>query len=114
MPAQTVFETDPDEHPLLQASSIAVAIIKKARLEKWEDLNGQLPTDVELTPEQFEMIRKYERELLWIRANGATAIHCVCQVCGAWTLTTGTANTKCITFGCDGRPVKAKTAKRKK
>lgn len=118
------FETDPADPPIVQAISLALAILRFTKLHRWSDLNQLIPYSIELLDGQLDLLRDHLTVLGFIRSSapdpnggprlsGVTIVHC--PDCGRWQLTEPSKAPKACQLGtgCTATPVKALTAPRR-
>lgn len=132
--------TDPDAPPMIQGVSLALGVLKVAKMSRWDDLVEALTSGNELvaknlsavylTEQQQRLIADYEPILAYVRAGttGKAACRGVpavpgekgvtvarCPVCELFIFTSGTTPTHCtMRDGCTGKPVKASPASKEK
>lgn len=118
-PKRSAFATEATQPRLVQAVSLALAILRTTKKTRWEQLQGVIPWEVALLPGQLELLSEHAAELLFIRSTGtepdgtkvATVSVAVCPDCGLWQLLDKTPPRRCqLTIGCTGAPVKASAA----
>lgn len=112
----------PDESlpPLGQAVSLALSIMRTAKVTRWDQLAQVVPYEVALYPGQLELLRQFAAELLFIRSSGddetvegkvLTVSMAICPDCGLWQLLDKQPPKRCqLTIGCTGAPVKVPAA----
>ena len=106
---------------LTASVSLAVAILKKCRINTWDELLAAMAdaepfvvktfSALELGNSQLELLSGFTPVLQTISIKPAT-VPAVCPVCGLYVLLgTGTVPSKClVTAGCTGKPVKPTAA----
>lgn len=119
------FAPDPDLHRVGQAASLALAIMGRAKVATWADLDGVLPSSVTVEDDQFDLLRDHLTVISWLRATvratkdtpgvkGRTVA--VCPVCGHWLLLGSDATSvpkQCpASLACLGTPVKVSAARK--
>ena len=113
--------TDPEAPPLAQAAALALGVLKAAGATRWAELEGVLPSTVELSAGQRKLLDDHALVVELLRLAGRrddgsrtpTVTVAVCPACSEWVLVSGPAPSRCeITFGCSGTPRKASVAKR--
>ena len=102
---KTIIEKNPDAPGLARASSIASALLRYHRVDRFVDL----PTsdEVELTGEQWSLLRRSRRHLGRLTRRPEVTL-AVCAQCGAaYTRVPGASMPKRCTLspGCTGRVV---------
>lgn len=122
MARQVCFDVDPSLPAVARAVSLALALLKRARVCRIADLGGTIPPDVWLDAGQLALLNGHLDVLGYIRATGVcrdgaqtpTVTVAVCPDCGRWQLVAGPAPARCqLTSGCAGVPVKAPVARRR-
>lgn len=110
----------PDGPPPVQAAGLALAILQRAKVAAWEELEGRLPNGVTVSDEQLELLNSQSHLLRLLRVRvttdawtGGTVTVAVCPRCSRWLLLSGGgAPSSCtLTRGCGGAPVKASAAR---
>lgn len=107
--------------PLGVAVSLALSILRVAKVRSWRDLDGQLPDEVDLSDEQLDVLAAHQLPLTFLRSTRPKTATCpglpgvgmyLCPDCGRWGLVAaGPAPSGCtLTDGCAGRPVKIPAA----
>lgn len=106
---------------LTASVSLAVAILKKCRINTWDELLAAMAdseafvvktfSGLELGNSQLELLGAFTPVLQTISIKPVT-IPAICPVCGLYVLLgTGTVPSKClVTAGCTGKPVKPTAA----
>lgn len=105
---------------LATATSLGIAVLKKAKKNTWAELTEAMSTDdpalvkafqaLDLTPEQLGMIAEHQ-DVLDLLMIAPPVIPAVCPTCGHFVLTNDTAPSKCqVTASCTGKPVKVAAA----
>lgn len=117
---RSAFLPDSSQPPLAQAVSLALSIMRTAKVTRWEQLNYAVPYEVALYPGQLQLLRDHAYELQYIRIGGEdqetktrvpTVSLAVCPACGLWLLLDKQPPKRCqLTIGCTGEPVKASPA----
>lgn len=122
MVARVSFRPDPDLPPLAQAASLALAIMRKAKVACWNDLDQLVPWEVDLLDGQLELLRDHLTEIGYLsmsrtladgtKVDGVTM--CLCPSCLVWQLLAGSpAPKRCqMTSGCTGAPIRVSAAPR--
>lgn len=106
--------------PLAQAASLALGLMRAAKVTRWADIGNVMPAMVELSDDEYGLILEHFEILSFLRlpsrlddgTSTRTVTVAVCPTCGEWVLvSTGPVPGRCeITRGCTGRPVKASVA----
>lgn len=115
------FDTDPAGPGPAVAASLALPLLRKAKVDTWAELLGALASGdervlgvvgrVHLSAEQLRVLDEYPGVLSVVRLNPSVSV-AVCPVCSEWFAVDGSAPARCpMTFGCVGKPVKAAAAK---
>ena len=114
--------TKPGLPPAAQAVSIALAVLRQAKVGTWAELAAQptLPEGLELTEEQYQLLCEHVDLLGVIRFGipgsekpyDTTITLLVCPDCGGWTRwSSGSGLSSCESrLECPGKPVKAAVA----
>ena len=114
---QATFALDPDAPPLAQAASLALALLRAAKIPTWTELvDDPAPlAAVSVSPEQLVLLNTHAGSLTSLRVGPPMVTLAVCPVCSRFTIVSGQAATTCpLTLGCNGRPQRASTAARLK
>lgn len=118
------YSPGPDLPDRVAACSLALAIMRAAKVRSFSDLGGEVPARVELLEGQIDLLRQHLGPIAFLRCAqtvdgqklpGVTVLHC--PECGAWSLSQAdkAAPKRCdLTGECGGSPVKASAAKRHK
>lgn len=114
----TRFDVEDREQPdVARAISLALAVMKFAKVFRWEELGVELPPDIHLDQDQLDLVNNYGEVLLLLRhgvpksGNKTTGV-AICPVCHLWCLA-GTSISGCtMTYGCPGRLKKIHVATR--
>lgn len=109
-PRARTFATPWDEPAVVQAASVAMALLRKTKVGSLADLNEAVRlrdatvlkalSGVNLTVRQRSLLTEFAAPLSLLRHN-PNAHLLYCGTCGTHSLTSGAAPTKCqITYGC--------------
>lgn len=106
--------------PAARAASIALGLMRAAKVTRWADLGDVLPAAVELADDEHRLLVEHVEVLSFLRlaarledgTKAPTVTVAVCPECGEWVLvSSGPAPSRCeMTRGCAGKPVKAAVA----
>ncbi|HEY8717245.1 hypothetical protein [Pengzhenrongella sp.] len=114
---QATFALDPDAPPLTQAASLALALLRAAKIRTWAELvvDPAPLAAVSVTPEQMALLNTHAGALTTLRVGPPMVTLAVCPECSRFTIVSGQAATSCpLTLGCTGKPQRASTAARLK
>jgi hypothetical protein len=114
-------EANKDLPELARAVSLALGVLRHAKVHAWSELGSMMPVGLELTQGQYDLMIAHAQYLGFIRfgtpvgkEKSPTVTVAVCPKCDGWILmSSGAAPSKCkITLGCTGTPMKAGVAKK--
>lgn len=117
------FQLDPALPGEAAAASLALPLLRKAKVDTWADLLAALAggdeqvqgvmSGIHLSAEQLALLDEHRHVLALVRQNPSVSV-AVCPVCGDWFAVEGASPAACpMTFGCKGKPAKAAAAKQK-
>lgn len=104
-----------------QAASYALAIIRIAGVDSWDDLGGAELTparqakldDLDISPEQKQIMLDHPEAVHLVRKGPPMRSIAVCDTCGFTIAVCGPSSKKCVRpRGCSGAMVRATTAAR--
>lgn len=122
MAAPVSYSPSPDLPDRVAACSLALAIMRAAKVRSFAELEGEVPAKVTLVEGQIELLRQHLGPIAFLRCAqtvdgqkipGVTLLHC--PECRAWSLSQAdkAAPKRCdMTGECGGSPIKATAAKR--
>ncbi len=111
--ASVSFET-PSTPPLAQAASLALGIVRSAKVANWVQVRDRLD-EFDLNDHQRSLLALHDAVLHVVDPSPPVLTLAVCPECSGWTATSGQAPTRCkTTLGCAGKPVKAAAATKSK
>lgn len=104
--------------PLVRAASLALALIKGAKVSSWAELAEAIEAGdpqaqaVAVTTAQNALLSEHAAMLGVLRVGAQSVVIAVCPICDRYCLMTSAASvTKCgLTRGCIGKPKKAQVA----
>ncbi|MFD6093422.1 hypothetical protein ACFWGN_14990 [Oerskovia sp. NPDC060338] len=108
------FFTPDEADPLLAAVSIALALMKVAKVDRWEQMAQIEPGLVAISSEQQHLLAAAGNVLGYLRRNPTVTV-AKCPRCGLISFVASSVPAKCtLTRGCTGgRAVKATEASRR-
>ncbi len=107
-----------DGPPVAQAVSIALAVMRAARVRSWSDMDA-LPPDIAISSDESTLLSQHADVLACLRLTekwASAASVAVCPDCGRWILAGRTPiGQRCrMTAGCTGKPHKVAPARKAK
>lgn len=118
---RVAFAPEPTLTPLGQAVSLALSIMRAAKVTQFSQLAGEVPYKVALLPGQLALLRDHLRVISFLRSAGMdpagthvkTVSVAICPTCNRWFQLSDSAPKTCpITLGCPGQPAKVAAADR--
>lgn len=110
--------TTPAELPeLAQAASLALALLRTAKVTSWTQLvaEPQRLAKVVVDPDQVALLNRHKDTLALLRHGSPAITLAVCRTCGRFSTLSGAAASKCpMTLGCTTEPVRVSAAPRTK
>lgn len=109
--------TTPEGPPLVQAASLALALLRAAKTPTWVQLcaNPERLSKVDVDPDQLELMNAHAGPLGLLRATSPALTLAVCPACGLYTAVNSSAPSSCpLTLGCPGKPVRVTAAAKPK
>jgi hypothetical protein len=109
------FALDDAASPLMQAASLALALLRAAKVAAWCELVAEPDrlAGVHVSSEQLDLLNTHREALGWLQVGPPLVTVAVCPDCSRITIVTGTPATTCpMTLGCNGKPVRAAAAVR--
>lgn len=107
------FHLDTTQSDLVQAASLALALMRTAKTNTWADLTtkpDQL-VGVNVPPGQVDLLNRYSGPLTLLRVGPPMVTIAVCPDCGLFTVVAGMVAATCtLTLGCSGSPVRVSAA----
>jgi hypothetical protein len=100
-----------------QAISLAFAVMRILKATCWSEVGPELPYTIGLDDQQLDLLNRHG-EALGLLRNGVvksgvkTTGVVICPACRRWMLVSTAVTTCAMKFGCPGKPVRIKAARK--